>query len=163
MKTMLGLVLACLALFPAAADSQERDPGSQAAEDPRAADREAVTTVLAEYKSAIERLDATGTSTLFSADSQIFETGGVEGTYADYLAHHLGPELEHFRSFEFSAYTVDVRFEGPVALATETYSYRIETTEGEIAERKGIATSVLKNIDGSWKIISMHNSARKTG
>ena len=129
--------------------------------DSRTPDRQAVETVLAQYKAAIERLDATGTEALFAADSQIFETGGVEGTYANYLAHHLGPELGHFKSFKFSDYKVDVRFEGPVALATETYRYRIEPKSGDVAERLGVATSVLKKVDGNWKIISMHNSARR--
>lgn len=126
-----------------------------------AADETAVKQVLARYKSAIERLDATGTEQLFTTDSTIFETGGVEGNYANYLAKHLGPELGHFKSFKFSDYKVDVRFEGPVALATETYSYRIEPKEGEVAERKGVATSVLKKVGGAWKILSMHGSARK--
>ena len=129
--------------------------------DARAADREAIKAVLGNYKAAIERLDASGTEQLFAADSQIFETGGVEGTYQNYLAHHLGPELDHFRSFKFSDYKVDVRFEGPVALATETYRYRIETESGEVAERLGVATSVLKEVNGEWKILSMHNSARR--
>lgn len=125
------------------------------------ADETAVRSVLTEYKSAIERLDATGTDKLFTTDSSIFETGGVEGNYAQYLGHHLGPELKAFKSFGFSDYKVAVRFEGPVALATETYNYRIETKKGEIAERRGVATSVLKKIGGQWKILSMHNSARK--
>ena len=125
------------------------------------ADEAAVRSVLSQYKSAIERLDATGTERLFTPDSAIFETGGVEGNYANYLAKHLGPELGHFKSFKFSDYKVDVRFEGPVALATETYNYRIEPKEGEIAERRGVATSVLKKVNGQWKIISMHNSARR--
>lgn len=125
------------------------------------ADEAAVRAVLADYKSAIERLDATGTERLFTADSTIFETGGVEGSYTNYLARHLGPELGHFKSFKFSDYKVDIRFEGPVALATETYNYRIEPKKGEVALRRGVATSVLKKIDGQWKILSMHNSARK--
>ncbi len=101
-----------------------------------------------------------GTEKLFTADSTIFETGGVEGNYANYLAKHLGPELGHFKSFKFSDYKVEVRIEGPVALAAETYNYRIEPKEGEIAQRRGVATSVLKKVDGEWKILSMHNSAR---
>jgi len=121
----------------------------------------AVKGVLAQYQAAIQKLDATGTETLFAADSAVFETGGSEGTYANYLAHHLGPELGEFKSFAFSDYRVDVRFEGPVALATESYSYRIETKEGVIAERRGVSTSVLKKIDGQWKILVSHNSARK--
>lgn len=132
----------------------QAQPGS------READRQAVAAVLAQYKSAIERLDASGTEQLFTADSQIFETGGVEGSYVNYLAHHLGPELGHFRSFKFSDHKLDVRFEGPVALATETYRYRIEPKTGDVAERIGVATSVLKKVDGRWKILSMHNSGR---
>lgn len=149
----ISLMMAVALMAPGAAYSQ---PAAQ-----RAADRQAVEAVLAQYKGAIERLDATGTEQLFTADSQIFETGGVEGTYANYLAHHLGPELGHFKSFKFSDYKVDVRFEGPVALATETYRYRIEPKSGDVAERLGVATSVLNKIDGEWKIISMHNSARR--
>lgn len=128
---------------------------------PSLTDEAAVTAILARYKSAIERLDATGTEALFAPDSKMFETGGVEGTYPQYLSRHLGPELKALNTFAFSDYQVTVRFEGPVALATETYSYRIETKSGETAERRGVATSVLKKIDGQWKILSMHNSARK--
>ena len=40
-------------------------------------------------------------------------------------------------------------------------TYRIETKKGEVAERIGVATSVLTKIEGSWKILSMHNSARR--
>jgi uncharacterized protein (TIGR02246 family) len=152
MKKMLSVTFAAWALSAGAAPAQPVGAGEE---------RQAVESVLADYKAAIERLDATGTERLFTSDSQIFETGGVEGTYANYLAHHLRPELGHFRSFKFSDYKVDVRFEGPVALATETYRYRIAPKSGEAAERLGVATSVLKKVNGSWKILSMHNSARR--
>lgn len=127
----------------------------------RVADTKAVKAVLSQYKTAIEKLDARGTERLFTPDAQIFETGGVEGNYANYLKRHLGPELAAFKSFKFSDYKVDVRFEGPLALATETYLYRIEPKTGEAAERKGVATSVLKKVGGMWKIVTMHGSARK--
>ena len=118
---------------------------------PASAEEAAVRAVLTQYKTAIERLDATGTERLFVPESTIFETGGVEGNYANYLAKHLGPELGHFKSFKFSDYKVDIRFEGPVALATETYNYRIEPKEGEVALRRGVATSVLKKSTDSGK------------
>lgn len=127
----------------------------------RAADTKAVQAVLSQYKAAIEKLDARGTERLFTPDSQIFETGGSEGTYANYLSHHLSPELAAFKSFKFSDYKMSVRFEGAVALATETYRYRIEPKSGEVAERVGVATSVLKKVGGRWKIIGMHNSGRR--
>jgi uncharacterized protein (TIGR02246 family) len=165
MKLNIMLAATVLGTSPALAQTHAADaPAVQpAAHDPKAHEAEvaAVKAVLAQYQAAIERLDATGTERLFAPDSAVFETGGVEGTYANYLAHHLGPELKEFKSFKFSDYKADVRFEGPVALATETYKYRIETREGTIAERLGVTTSVLKKIDGSWKILVSHNSGRK--
>lgn len=126
----------------------------------RRADTAAVTEVLNRYRAAIERLDATGTERLFTSDSQIFENGGVEGTYANYLAHHLGPELREFRSFRFSDVNVEVRFEGSVAVATESYSFRIEPITGAPVERRGVTTSVLRRVGSDWRITSSHNSSR---
>ena len=154
MKTFLVLI-ASLVAQPAAAHPGV--PHSAAAENESAG----VIAVLAAYKSAIERLDAAGTEQLFTTDSAIFESGGVEGAYANYLAHHLGPELKEFKTFAFSNYQISVRFEGPLALATESYTYRIETKAGVVAERVGVATSVLKRIGGQWKIVSLHTSSRR--
>lgn len=151
MKTMLILAAAMFVAQPLAA---QQSAG-------RNADSVAVRQVLSQYKSAIERLDAKGTQALFTSDSQVFENGGVEGSYANYLAKHLGPELGHFKSFKFTDYKVNVRFEGPVALTTETYNYRIETEKGEVIERRGVATSVLKKVSRQWRILSTHGSSRK--
>lgn len=160
MPTMIALTLA---LQAAPAPAPHAPHGGQTAPQPasESGDESAVRAVLARFKSAIERLDATGTETLFTEDSAVFETGGVEGTYLEYLAHHLGPELAAFRTFEFSDYTVAVRIEGDLALATETYNYRIEPKTGETAKRKGVATSVLTRTSDGWKILVLHNSARK--
>ena len=151
MKPILMIAATMLATQPLAAQGTTGRPSDTAA----------VRQVLLQYKSAIERLDATGTTALFTSDSQVFENGGVEGSYANYLARHLGPELGHFKSFKFSDYKIDVRFEGPVALTTETYTYRIETHKGEVVERRGVATSVLKKVGRQWKILSTHGSSRK--
>lgn len=156
MKLRMMIVAAALIAQPLAAK-----PATAPAVAARTVEAAAVRAVLAKYQAAIVRLDARGTERLFTADSAIFESGGVEGNYANYLAHHLTPELAEFKSFTFSNYKVDVRFEGPVAIATETYNYRIETKAGEVAERAGVATSVLKKVGGKWKILSMHNSARR--
>lgn len=125
------------------------------------ADAEAVKSTLAAYKTALERLDLAGVDDLFAPDNQVLENGKVEGSYADYRDHHIGPELGHFESFKFADYVVAVRLEGPIALATETYRYTIRLKDKpEPIERQGAATSVLKKIDGKWKILSMHNSSR---
>lgn len=164
MRLFIMLATSTLIAPAAAAQSAQHPAGHQArtaATASQSADEAAVRDVLSRYKSAIERLDARGTERFFTADSMIFETGGSEGSYANYLSHHLGPELKEFKSFKFSDYRVNVRFVGGAALATETYKYRIETAKGEVAERLGVATSVLKKENGRWKIVMMHNSARR--
>jgi uncharacterized protein (TIGR02246 family) len=146
-------VIAATALAFAAAG-----PASAASTDRDAA---AIRLVLHNYEAAVERLDPRGTEALFAPDSEIFESGGSEGNFTNYLAHHLTPELGEFKSFRFSDYKISVRFEGSTALASETYKYRIETKKGEIADRSGVATSVLRKVGNRWQIISMHSSARR--
>ena len=123
---------------------------------------DAAKALLNQYKTAVEKLDVSGTEKLFTADSKIFESGGSEGNYAHYLEHHLGPEFKEFKSFKYSDYKVDVKIDGNYAFATETYNYTIiiakDNTE---VKRKGVSTSVLKKVKGEWKIMVSHNSARK--
>ena len=132
-----------------------------AASSPRDAASAEARAVLGKYKAAVERLDASGTEALFASDSMVFESGGNEGTYAQYLEHHLKPELAAFRSFKFSNYVIAVRFEGAAAVVTETYNFRIEPKTGDVAERLGVATSVLRKTGGKWTIILLHTSSRR--
>jgi hypothetical protein len=120
-----------------------------------------VKSVLAAYNLALTTLDAARAKDLFSADSAVFESGGVEGSYAHYLEHHIGPELAEFKEFSYRDYTVEIRFELPLALTTESYIYRIVIKEGgEIIEKRAATTSVLKKFNGEWKIIQSHTSSR---
>ena len=152
---MRGILLASAAvavgLICAPAQAHRTDCGPQ---------RPALERVLSDYRSAIERLDARGTERLFAADSAVFENGGVEGTYANYLAHHLRPELGHFRSFLFANHCLDLWCDGEIAVATETYTYRIERAEGAPIERRGVTTSVLRRTGRTWQIVNMHGSSR---
>jgi len=88
-------------------------------------DADEVKQVLARYKKALESLNVDGTEVLFTKNSQVIESGKVEGTYEDYLAHHIGPELDHFKSFQFENYKVEVTVTGDYAFAVETYNYTI--------------------------------------
>ncbi len=118
--------------------------------------------VLSSYKEALENLVVKGTDVLFVSNSQIIESGKVEGTYQEYLAHHIGPELGDFTSFKFDNYKVEVTVTGDYAFAVETYNYTIvlKKDNSEI-KRRGVASSFLKKENGSWKIVHMHNSSRK--
>lgn len=126
----------------------------------QSAEEAAAAAVLAHYQAAIERLDTSGTSELFTDNAQILEQGGVEGDYQTYLAHHLGPELAEFTSFDFDNYSVSVTVVGDLALATETYTYRIVLKDGRTVDRQGAATSVLRRDASGWRIAQHHASSR---
>lgn len=164
MKNFLALAALTTTLSLAAATAQAQTAptaGSAAAET-------AVKMVLTKYQQAVQKLDTVGTTRLFTANSQVFESGGVEGTYRHYAEHHLGPELKAFSAFTFSDYKAAVQVDGPYAFATETYTYTInlkpdpkdKEAKAPIV-RRGVATSVLrKNTAGQWQIMSTHSSAR---
>ncbi len=140
-------------------------PTGNAQEKNITSEKEAVVLTLKKYKDALQNLTTEGTFDLFADDSAVFEQGGVEGTYKNYIAHHLGPELGHFEKFNFSDYTIEAEISIPYAFTTETYVYTIvlkpkDKKEGRTIHKKGVATSVLKKIDGDWKIIKTHSSSR---
>ncbi len=140
----------------------EPAPASSSATIPLdAADVAAVKQVLSTYKAGLQALDVSGLTGLFTTDSEIFESGGVEGSFARYLEHHIGPELHEFKEFSFRDYVVSVRVEGDHAFATETYIYRITLKEdGRVIEKRGLATSVLQRTSAGWKIRLSHSSSR---
>lgn len=136
-------------------------PTADASPAADSSDHDAIKAVLGAYNQALTSLDAAKAQDLFTADSAVFESGGVEGTFAHYLEHHIGPELAEFKEFSFHDYKVDVRLESPLALATETYIYKIVLKEdGRVIEKRGVATSVLKKIGSGWKIMQTHTSSR---
>ncbi len=128
-------------------------------------EKQAVLKVMKTYKDALQNLTTEGTFDLFTEDSAVFESGGVEGTYTHYIEHHLGPELGHFKKFEFSDYEIDAEVDLPYAFTTETYVYTIVLNPDDkgntrTIKKKGVATSILKKIDDKWQIVKTHSSSR---
>jgi len=122
---------------------------------------------MSQYKNALESLNIAGTLNLFSKNSQVFESGGVEGNYAHYLEHHLRLELGYFDSFKYSDYIIKIKIDLPYAFTTESYIYTIKIKanpkkdiKSRIINKKGVATSVLKKNNSIWKIIKTHTSSR---
>jgi ketosteroid isomerase-like protein len=164
MKTLKLLPLV-LILFVITSHGQEHNNVPTSTID---VNKEAVLKVMKSYKDAIQNLTTDGTFELFTPDATVFEQGKVEGTYEDYINHHLGPELGHFKSFTFSDYNIDITVNLPYAFATENYLYTIvlkgdesEGTKERTIVSKGVATSILKKMNGEFKIIHTHSSFKK--
>ena len=117
---------------------------------------------LAAYRDALSQRDANAMTALFTEASLVVENGKVEGTFAEYMEHHLGPELDAIKTFEFFDPQTEIEMLGAhAALGRETYRYRIELTDGRVFERTGVATSVLTHEPGGqWKILRYHSSSR---
>lgn len=152
-------------LLTAPASAQEADhSGHQAhhAGHHAPAGREAVgpESVLVAYRNALEEREADAMADLFAQSSMVFENGKAEGSFSDYMEHHLGPELDAIVSFSFTDPTVAVTRNGHLAYGYETYGYRIELEDGRIIERDGVATSVLIHDASGWQIVQYHSSSR---
>ncbi|ALH81229.1 MAG: nuclear transport factor 2 family protein [Erythrobacter sp.] len=154
-----------LALMPTAASAQQMDHSSHAGHPMQAMDASVddvagAEDVLKAYRTALEARDADAMSALFAESSAIFENGKAEGSFANYMEHHLGPELHAIKSFTFSDPTLTVTRMGHMAYGYETYGYRIELEDGRVFERDGVATSVLSHDASGWKIVQYHSSSR---
>ena len=165
-SALAGLAVALLttsahAQAPAAAHAHAHDP-AHAPGQASTADEAQVRTVVTAYKDAIERMDVSQTPALFWADSEIFENGGVEGSFAYYLEHHLGPEFADLAGFDFRNHEMKVEVDGDTAFVSETYTYHITFKDRarEPIERRGVATSVLRKRGDEWRFDIYHSSAR---
>lgn len=97
---LLSSLFAFVALLPRlAAHERESTPAEDVA---------AIKQVMATYKEGLEKLAVADATRLFTKDSQVFESGGVEGTFDHYLEHHIGPELAEFSEFTFRDYVIEV-------------------------------------------------------
>lgn len=164
--TMITLFIGVISCNTAAPEKSESQAQSEKKVDLEA-ERNGAEKVLTAYRDAIQNLTVENTDQLFTEDSQIFESGGSEGSYATYKDHHLGPELKYFKSFSFNDYKLDMKVDLPYAFATETYVFEIviaankeKGREERIITKKGVATVDLKKVDGNWKIVKYHSSSR---
>ncbi|MDI1328221.1 MAG: nuclear transport factor 2 family protein [Brevundimonas sp.] len=166
---MLRSVLAGLAFAVLANSAHAQAPAHAHTHDPAhapgqasTADEAQVRAVVTAYKDAIERMDVSQTAALFWADSEIFENGGVEGSFAYYLEHHLGPEFADLAGFDFRNHETKVEVDGDTAFVSETYTYHITFKDSARApiERRGAATSVLRKRGDEWRFDVYHSSAR---
>jgi uncharacterized protein (TIGR02246 family) len=153
LSTLLGIAAIAGSGVPKPMGDKDSDTSSE---------RTSIEAVLKAYNLANTKLDAASATPLFTPDARIYEQGGDEGPWTQYLREHLTPEFGDFQSMSFSDYRVEVTVAGGFAYAAETYRYEIVLKEkGERVARLGAATSVLRKEPNGWKIVQYHNSSRK--
>ncbi len=115
------------------------------------------------YLSAMEASDLDQAETLFAAESSIFETGGVEGTWQAYRDHHIGPELGAIESFVISRGEPSEgrSTDGSLGFVAWPIEYTIALDDGRVIESRGTVTFVLEQHGDRYKIRHLHWSSRK--
>jgi ketosteroid isomerase-like protein len=144
---ILPATAAILWVGPAPADDSPRTP----------------TETAAAYLAAMEASDLEAAEDLFAADSLIFETGSVEGSWSQYREHHIGPELDAIESFVMTHARPTERksADGTMAFVAWPIEYMIKLNDGRVIQSRGTVTFVLENHGHHFMIRHLHWSSRK--
>ena len=154
-----GVALAALTLTAAHPSSHEAPSAPASAEPTAPADiATPVGTVMA-FHAALASGNTTTALELLAEDVQIFESGGVESSRAEYASHHLASDAA------FSAAvprTLVSRTEGEDGASAWVMS--VEMVVGTFRDRtinsRSVETMMLRKTDGQWRIIHIHWSSQ---
>jgi ketosteroid isomerase-like protein len=103
--------------------------------------------------------DSAAAVQLLSSDLVVLESGGVE-TRAEYLAHHLGADMQFAKAVRSSRRLVAVHQEGNVVWVAATSTSRGEFRERQIDSR-GAELLLLTRSGSGWLIRAIHWSSRR--
>ena len=121
----------------------------------------ALSTVLRDYRAAMEARSIEELAAVFDADLFLFEGTHKNVGWADYRDNHIGPEMKDWSAFK----VVDARVADAVLgddlayVATESI-YRI-VSEGKTVDIAAAESFVLVHRGAAWKIRHLHYSGKK--
>jgi len=119
--------------------------------------------VAAAYFKAMDAADLDAAEKLFAAQSEVFETGGQEGSWKHYREHHLGPEIEGVASFVTTLGQSVARSSQDESMAYVAWpiEYKIVLKDERVIESKGTVTFIMVREEGSYRITHLHWSSRR--
>jgi hypothetical protein len=119
--------------------------------------------VASAYLDAVESSDLDAAGSLFAETSSVYESGGVEGSWAHYREHHLGAEIEAIASFEIDRGEPEIFAgrDGTLAVVAWPIEYAISLKDGRNINSKGTVTFAMIRGDGPYEIRHLHWSSRR--
>lgn len=120
---------------------------------------EQVREVIRALFTAVERGDVAALDTLYAADVTVVEGAGIDRGWTAYRDHHLLPELERFRNFQYRPSEIEAHSAGDHGWAIFRYSIRAEMGERSI-DAVGRGTAILERRDGRWVVRHTQTSSR---
>lgn len=158
-KFRIALFAVCVAtpLLAVDAHSVSAPAPTIAGQSAQVASDSAVGTVDA-FHAALKRNDTKTALGLLSEDVNIFESGGVENSRAEYAAHHLKSDAEFSAATTRTPVSQQVTNGGSMATVM-----RVEHVKGSFRGRpvnsRSVETMVLSKTDAGWRIVHIHWSS----
>lgn len=118
------------------------------------------TEVVAKFHRALADGDSARATALLSPKIEIFESGHVERSRAEYAGHHLGADTQYARATKTKVLRQSEQIAGNVAIVLR----ETETTGsygGRAVHQFGVETNVLEKDGDDWVISHVHWSSRK--
>ena len=97
---------------------------------------------------------------LMLPEVQIYESGYVERSRADYTAHHLPEDIAYAKTSKTKILKRDVAEMGDVAIVTSE-TETVDQAGKDAATYAGTETMVLKRVNSEWRIAHVHWSSHK--
>lgn len=112
------------------------------------------------FHAALESGDREGALSLLSEKVQIFESGWVERSKAEYAAHHLDSDIAFSKAVKSETSESTVLVDDAFAYVTSQGTMK-GVFEGAPVNSVNLETMVLQRVGDSWKIVHIHWSSRK--
>ena len=111
------------------------------------------------FYNLLARGDSAGAAGLLAADAVILESGGME-TRSEYLAHHIGADIEFAKAVPSKRTIRQIVREGDVVWLTATTASRGKF-ENRRLDLSGAELMVLTRSKSGWQIRAIHWSSHK--
>lgn len=93
--------------------------------------------------------------------ARYIESGGQNDSLSDLIEHHVVPESDSFDNFEVMHSNIDTHVEGDFAWAVADFEYKATVKRDQSAiHSRGYETFLFRRINGEWKVVHTHSSAR---
>ena len=102
--------------------------------------------------------DSASATNLLAPDLTVLESGGIESR-AEYLAHHIGADIEFARAVPVTRQVVSAKRQGDVVWIVAASEAK-GTMRGRPVESRGAELMVLSRSGRAWQIRAIHWSSR---
>ena len=154
-RTSICILVLLFAPLVSHADTGEKLEGSTPTLTP--------TDVARAYFEAMDSKALDTAEALFAERSSIFETGGSEGDWQHYRAHHIGAELDAIKSFNttLGEPEEEISADGAMAFVAWPIEYHIVLQDEQEIDSRGTVTFVFVRGVQGFQIRHLHWSSRR--